>query len=54
MMCLINYFKSMTDKERLLKFVKPLQHVHNSLEAAGIAGKLDMFDTINATINSFK
>ena len=54
MMCLINYFKSMTDKERLLKFVKPLQHVHNSLEAAGIAGKLDMHDSIKAAMSSLR
>ena len=54
MMCLINYLKSMTDKGRLLKFVKPLQHVYNSLEAAGISGKLDMYDTIQSTISSFK
>ena len=54
MMSLINYLKFMTDKERLLKFVKPPQHVYNSLEAAGIAGKLDMHDTIEAAISSFQ
>ena len=54
MMCLINYSKSMTDKGRFLKFVKPLEHVYNSLEAAGIAGKLEMHDTIKAAISSLK
>jgi anti-anti-sigma factor len=54
MMSLINYFKFMTDKERLLKFVKPPEHVYNSLEAAGIAGKLDMYNSIEAAIRSLR
>jgi len=54
MMYLINYLKFMIDKERLLRFVKPPQHVYNSLEVAGIAGKLDMYDSIEAAIRSLR
>ena len=52
MMCLINYLKLVTDKKRLLKFVKPPDHVYNSMEAAGIANKLDMYSSIEAAIRS--
>ena len=53
MMTLFNYLQFMTDKKRLCKFVKPPENVQNSLEAVGIAGKLDMFDSIEAAISSF-
>jgi len=54
MMYLINYLKFMTDKERLLKFVKPPEHVYNSLETAGIANKLDMYNSIEAAIRTLR
>jgi len=54
MMFLINYLKFMTDNKRLLKFVKPPEHVYNSLETAGIANKLDMYNTIEAAILSLR
>jgi anti-anti-sigma factor len=54
MMFLINYLKFMTDKKRLLKFVKPPEHVHSSLETAGIANKLDMYNSIEAAIRSLR
>jgi anti-anti-sigma factor len=54
MMYLINYLKFMTDKEKLLKFVKPPEHVYNSLETAGIANKLDMYNNIEAAIRSLR
>ena len=54
MICLINYLKYMTDKEKVLKFVRPPQHVQNSLEAAGIAGKFDMYDSLEAAIQSLR
>jgi anti-anti-sigma factor len=52
MMCLINYLKFMNDTKRLCKFIKPPEHVYNSLDAAGIAGKLDMYDSIEGAIRS--
>jgi anti-anti-sigma factor len=52
MLCLIKYSTFLTDKKRLLKFVKPPKHVYNTLGAAGIAGKFDMYDSLEAAIGS--
>jgi anti-anti-sigma factor len=53
MMNLFNYLQLMTDKKRLCKFVKLPEYVQNSLEASGIAGRLEMYDSIEAAISSF-
>lgn len=54
MMFLINYLKFMTDKKKLLKFVRPPEHVYNSLETAGIANKLDIYHTVEAAVLSLR
>ena len=53
MLCLIKYLTFITDKKRLLKFVKPPKFIYNTFEAAGIAKKLDMYDSTEAAISSF-
>ena len=53
MLGLIKYFKIMTNKLRLIKFIKPSKLVFASLEAAGIAQHFDMYDSIEAAISSF-
>ena len=53
MLRLIKYLTFMADEKRLLKFVKPTKHVYNSLKAAGVASRFDMYDRVEAAINSF-
>ncbi len=53
MLCLIKYFTMMTNKMRLIKFIKPPKLVFNSLEAAGIAKHFNMYDSLEAAISSF-
>jgi len=53
MLCLIKYFTMMTNKMRLIKFIKPPKLVFNSLEAAGIAKHFDMYDSTEAAMSSF-
>jgi anti-anti-sigma factor len=52
---LIEYQLFMTDEKRLLKLVKPPEHIYNTLVAAGVADKFDMYDSIlAAAISSFR
>jgi anti-anti-sigma factor len=52
---LIKYLSIMTDEKRVLKFLKPPEHIYNTLLAAGVAAKFDMYDSIlEASINSFR
>jgi len=53
MLRLIKYSSTVIDKKRLLKFVKPTKHVYNSLKAAGVASRFDMYDSLEAAISSF-
>jgi anti-anti-sigma factor len=52
MLRLIKYLTFMADEKRLLKLVKPTKHVYNTLKAAGIAEKFDMYDNIEVAISS--
>jgi anti-anti-sigma factor len=51
-MCLMKYLALITNKKKMLKFVKPPQHVYKTLETVGIAKKIDMYDNIEAAIGS--
>ena len=53
-MCLAQYNIFLTEKQRLLKFVKPPQHVFDTLRVIGVASKLEMYDSLDAAINSFQ
>ena len=53
MLRLIKYLVFMADEKRLLKLVKSPKHVYNSLKAAGIVDKFDMYDSLEAAIGSF-
>jgi anti-anti-sigma factor len=50
--CLINYFVLLTEKKRLLKFIKPPQHVYDTLVVGGLAGRFDIYDSIEAAIST--
>jgi anti-anti-sigma factor len=50
---LLKYLASMTDQKRLLKLVKPPEHVYGTLVAAGIAKYFDMYDSLEAAMGSF-
>jgi len=50
--CLINYFVLLAEKKRLLKLIKPPQHVHDTLVIGGLERKLDVYDSIEAAISS--
>ena len=52
MLRLIKYSAIMIDEKRALKFVKPTKHVYNSLKAAGVVERFDMYDSIEAAISS--
>jgi anti-anti-sigma factor len=55
MLCLIKYLSFMTDEKRMLKFVKPPEHIYNTLLAAGVAAKFDMYDSLlEAAISSYR
>ena len=53
MMCLIKHSTFLTEKNRLLKLVKPPKYVYNALADAGIARYFDMYDSREAAISSF-
>jgi anti-anti-sigma factor len=53
-MCLMKYLMLITNKKRMLKFVKPPQHVYKTFETAGVAKKINMYDNIEAAISSVK
>ena len=52
--CLAQYQVLLTEKKRILKFVKPPERVFETLTLIGFARKLDMYDGIDAAIGSFK
>ena len=52
--CLAQYLILLKEKKRLLKFVKPPARVYETLTLIGFAKKLDMYDSIEAAIGSFK
>ena len=52
---LIKYTAFMTDKKRVLKFVKPPEHIYATLLVAGVIEKFDMYDSlVEAAISSFR
>ena len=51
---LIKYLSFMTDEKRVLKFVKPPEHIYNTFVAAGIASKFDMYESLEAAISSLR
>jgi anti-sigma B factor antagonist len=51
---LIKYLSFMTDEKRVLKFVKPPEHIYSTFVAAGIASKFDMYESLEAAISSFQ
>ena len=53
-LCLLKYIVSFNDRKRLLKFIKPPQHIYNTFEAAGIVKKFDMYDTIEAAMTTLR
>ena len=53
-MCLAQYLVFLTEKKRLLKFVKPPQHVFDTLRIIGFATKFEMYDSREEAIDSLK
>ena len=54
MMCLIKYLVFLTDRKKLFKVVKPPKHVYDTLQIAGIAKHFDIYDSVDAALNTFK
>ena len=52
--CLAQYLVLLTEKKRILKFVKPPERVYETLKLIGFAKKLDMYDSMEAAIGSLK
>jgi anti-anti-sigma factor len=52
--CLLKYLALFTDKKRLLKLVKPPKHIYDTFVITGIAKRFDMYDSIEAAIDSFR
>jgi anti-anti-sigma factor len=53
-LCLLKYIVSLNDQRRLLKFVKPPNHIYDTLKIAGIAERFDMYDSIEAAITTLR
>jgi anti-anti-sigma factor len=53
-LCLLKYIVSLKDQRRLLKFVKPPNHIYNTLVVSGIAKRFDMYDSIEAAITTLR
>jgi anti-sigma B factor antagonist len=52
---LIQYISFMKDEKRVLKFVKPPEHIYSTLLVAGVLEKFDMYDSlVEAAISSFR
>jgi anti-anti-sigma factor len=51
--CFINYFALLDDKKRPLKFIKPPQHIYDTLVVDGLAGRFDIYDSLETAIKSF-
>jgi len=51
---LLKYTVSLNDQRRLLKFVKPPNHIYNILEVTGVAKRFDMYDSIEAAMNTLR
>ena len=49
-LCLLKYIVSLNNQKRMLKFVKPPEHIYNTLVVAGISKRFDMYDNIDAAI----
>ena len=52
--CLLKYLALLADKKRLLKLVKPPKHIYDTFVITGIAKRFDMYDSIEAVIDSFR
>jgi anti-anti-sigma factor len=52
--CLAQYLVLLTEKKRIIKFVKPPDKVFETLTIIGFAKKLDMYDSIETAIASFR
>jgi anti-anti-sigma factor len=52
--CLLKYLALLTDKKRLLKLVKPPKHIYDTFVITGIAKRFDMYENIEAAIDSFR
>lgn len=50
---LIKYLTLMTDEKRLFKLVKPPKYIYNTLLAAGVASRFDIYDSLEEAISSF-
>jgi anti-anti-sigma factor len=50
--CLINYFVLLAEKKRLLKLIKPPQHIYDILVLGGLATRFDIYDSIEAATSS--
>jgi anti-anti-sigma factor len=53
-MCLAQYMVFLNTRNRALRFVKPPDHVFETLRIIGFGTKFEMYDTLEAVINSFK
>lgn len=53
-MCLAQYMVFLNEKKRILKFVKPPEHVFDTLRIIGFATKFEMYDSLEAAISSLK
>ena len=54
MMCLIKYLVFLTDRKKVFRVVKPPKHVYDTLQVAGIAKHFDIYDSVEAALNTFK
>ena len=49
-LCLLKYVVSFNNQRRLLKFVKPPNHIYNTFVIAGIEKRFDMYDNLEAAM----
>jgi anti-anti-sigma factor len=50
---LLSYLTSMTDQKRLLKLIKPPEHIYDLFVIVGIASRFEMYDNLEAALGSF-
>jgi len=53
-LCLLKYVISFNNQRRLLKFVKPPNHIYNTFVIAGIAKRFDMYDNLEAAMATLR
>jgi anti-anti-sigma factor len=53
-LCLLKYVVSFNDQRRLLKFIKPPNHIYNTFVTAGIAKRFDMYDNLEAAVATLR